>query len=138
MPKLAPGQRAHPRKATLKHGRTRHFRHLHSQEFGGLGLGKLVMCIVSEELSRGWIGAGSLGTRSEIAGELIMPGGTEAQKAHWLPGIASGEVLPTAVFTEPDTGSDMGSLATRALQAPATAGGSPVPKPGSPMPPRPT
>ncbi|MFT3975793.1 MAG: acyl-CoA dehydrogenase family protein, partial [Sphingomonas bacterium] len=86
------------------------------EEFGGLGLNKLVMCIVTEELSRGWIGAGSLGTRSEIAGELIVLGGTDAQKAHWLPKIASGEVLPTAVFTEPDTGSDLGSLQTRAMQ----------------------
>jgi len=84
------------------------------EEFGGLGLGKLVMCLVTEELSRGWIGAGSLGTRSEIAGELIVLGGTEAQKAQWLPRIASGEVLPTAVFTEPDVGSDLGSLQTRA------------------------
>ncbi|MCC2602056.1 acyl-CoA/acyl-ACP dehydrogenase [Sphingopyxis sp. FBM22] len=84
------------------------------EEYGGLGLGKLVMCIVTEELSRGWIGAGSLGTRSEIAGELIGMGGTEAQKAEWLPRIASGEILPTAVFTEPDVGSDLGSLQTRA------------------------
>ncbi|HMT45432.1 MAG TPA: acyl-CoA dehydrogenase family protein, partial [Chakrabartia sp.] len=86
------------------------------EEFGGLGLGKLVMCIVTEELSRGWIGTGSLGTRSEIAGELIMLGGTDAQRAHWLPRIASGEILPTAVFTEPDTGSDMASLQTRAVR----------------------
>jgi (2S)-methylsuccinyl-CoA dehydrogenase len=84
--------------------------------FGGLGLGKLTMCVVTEELSRGWIGAGSLGTRSEIAGELIALAGTEAQKAAWLPRIASGEVLPTAVFTEPDTGSDLGALATRATR----------------------
>lgn len=84
------------------------------EAYGGLGLDKLVMCVVTEELSRGWIGAGSLGTRSEIAGELIVLGGTEAQKAQWLPRIASGEVLPTAVFTEPDTGSDLGSLQTRA------------------------
>ena len=84
------------------------------EEYGGLGLSKLVMCIVTEELSRGWIGAGSLGTRSEIAGELIAMGGTDAQKAEWLPKIASGEILPTAVFTEPDTGSDLGSLQTKA------------------------
>ena len=89
------------------------------EEHGGLGLGKLVMCVITEELSRGWIGTGSLGTRSEIAGELIALGGTEAQKAHWLPRIASGEVLPTAVFTEPDTGSDMASLATRAVRTAA-------------------
>ena len=60
---------------------------------GGLGLSKLVMCVITEELSRGWIGAGSLGTRSEIAGELISGSGTEEQKAHWLPRIASGEAL---------------------------------------------
>ena len=82
--------------------------------YGGLGLGKLKMCIITEELSRGWIGAGSLGTRSEIAGELIGLNGTEAQKAWWLPRIASGEVLPSAAFTEPDTGSDLGSIQTRA------------------------
>lgn len=86
------------------------------EEFGGLGLGKLVMCLVTEELSRGWIGAGSLGTRSEIAGELILLGGTPEQKAYWLPGLASGEILPTAVFTEPDTGSDLGSLQARAVR----------------------
>jgi (2S)-methylsuccinyl-CoA dehydrogenase len=74
------------------------------------------MCVVSEELSRGWIGVGSLATRSEIAAELILCGGTDAQKAEWLPRIASGETLPTAVFTEPDTGSDLGALRTRAVR----------------------
>jgi (2S)-methylsuccinyl-CoA dehydrogenase len=88
-----------------------------AEEHGGLGLGKLAMCVVTEELSRGWIAAGSLGTRSEIAGELIGQAGTAEQKARWLPGIASGEILPTAVFTEPDVGSDLASLRTRAVQA---------------------
>lgn len=87
-----------------------------AEQYGGLGLGKLAMCLVSEELSRGWICAGSLGTRSEIAGELIGAGGTQTQKAHWLPRLASGEILPTAVFTEPDTGSDLGSVSTRATR----------------------
>ncbi len=86
------------------------------EEFGGAGLGKLAMCVVSEELSRGYIGVGSLGTRTEIAAELILCGGTPAQKAHWLPKLASGETLPTAVFTEPNTGSDLGSLRTRGAQ----------------------
>ena len=86
------------------------------EEFGGLGLGKESMCVVSEELSRAYIGVGSLGTRSEIAAELILVGGTDEQKAEWLPKIASGEVLPTAVFTEPNTGSDLGSLRTRAVR----------------------
>ena len=86
------------------------------EEYGGAGLGKMAMCVVSEELSRGYIGVGSLGTRSEIAAELIICGGTDAQKEHWLPRIASGEILPTAVFTEPNTGSDLASLRTRAVK----------------------
>lgn len=84
------------------------------EEHGGLGMSKASMCVVSEELSRGYIGVGSLGTRSEIAAELILAGGTDAQKAKWLPRLASGETLPTAVFTEPNTGSDLGALRTRA------------------------
>jgi (2S)-methylsuccinyl-CoA dehydrogenase len=86
-------------------------------EYGGMGLGKESMCVVSEELSRGYIGVGSLGTRSEIAAELILNSGTEEQKRHWLPKIASGEILPTAVFTEPNTGSDLAALKTRAVRS---------------------
>ncbi len=86
------------------------------EEFGGMGLGKESMCVVSEELSRGYIGVGSLGTRSEIAAELILGSGTAAQKEKWLPKIASGAVLPTAVFTEPNTGSDLASIKTRAVR----------------------
>lgn len=87
------------------------------EEFGGFGMGKTAMCVVSEELSRGYIGTGSLGTRSEIAAELILIGGTDDQKQKWLPLISSGEILPTAVFTEPNTGSDLGSLRTRAVKS---------------------
>ena len=86
------------------------------EEFGGMGLSKTSMCVVTEELSRAYIGVGSLGTRPEIAAELILAGGTEAQKAHYLPKIASGEILTTAVFTEPNTGSDLASLRTRAVR----------------------
>ena len=84
------------------------------EQYGGLGMGKVAMCVVTEELSRGFLAAGSLGTRAEIAGELIRLGGTEEQKNKFLPKIASGEMLTTAVFTEPNTGSDLGSLSTRA------------------------
>ncbi|MCC5992372.1 MAG: acyl-CoA dehydrogenase family protein [Rhodobacteraceae bacterium] len=86
------------------------------EEFGGLGMPKAAMAVVSEELSRGYIGVGSLGTRTEIAAELILCGGTPEQKQEWLPKLASGEILPTAVFTEPNTGSDLGSLRTRAVK----------------------
>ena len=86
------------------------------ENLGGFGLSKATMVVVSEELSRGYIGVGSLATRSEIAAELILCGGTDAQKSQWLPKLASGEILPTAVFTEPNTGSDLGSLRTRAVK----------------------
>ncbi len=88
------------------------------ETYGGLGMSKVAMCVVTEELSRGYIGVGSLGTRAEIAAELILGGGTEAQRSRWLPKIASGEVLPTAVFTEPNFGSDLAHLATRAERQP--------------------
>ena len=85
------------------------------EDYGGLGMGRTAMCVVTEELSRAFLGVGSLSTRSEIAAELIRLGGTEEQKRKWLPAIASGAVIPTAVFTEPNTGSDLGALKTRAL-----------------------
>jgi (2S)-methylsuccinyl-CoA dehydrogenase len=86
------------------------------EEYDGLGMSKVAMCVVTEELSRGYIGVGSLGTRSEIAAELIMGGGTEEQKKEWLPKLAAGEVLSTAVFTEPNVGSDLAHLGTRAVK----------------------
>jgi (2S)-methylsuccinyl-CoA dehydrogenase len=95
------------------------------ESWGGSGLGKAAMCVVTEELSRGWIGLGSLGTRTEIAGELILGAGTDAQKAAWLPGLVSGTIIPTASFTEPDTGSDLASLRTRAERG-TSADGRPV------------
>jgi (2S)-methylsuccinyl-CoA dehydrogenase len=84
------------------------------EAYGGIGLGKVAMCVVTEELSRGYIGVGSLGTRSEIAAELILGAGTEAQKEEWLPKLASGQVMSTAVFTEPNFGSDLAHIQTRA------------------------
>lgn len=88
------------------------------EEYGGQGLGKVAMCLVTEELSRGYIGVGSLGTRSEIAAELILGGGTDEQKRDWLPRLAAGEVLSTAVFTEPNFGSDLAHIKARAEKQP--------------------
>ena len=113
---MASQGRAHPDGPHRRDGRTWRLRSDHPEEFGGFGMSKTAMCVVSEELSRGYIGVGSLGTRSEIAAELILCGGTDDQKAHWLPKLASAEILPTAVFTEPNTGSDLGSLKTRAVK----------------------
>ena len=84
------------------------------ESFGGAALGKMAMCVVSEELTRGYVGVGSLATRAEIAAELILINGTQAQKEYWLPRIASGATIPAAAFTEPDAGSDLASIRTRA------------------------
>jgi (2S)-methylsuccinyl-CoA dehydrogenase len=86
------------------------------EEFGGLDMGRGALCIVTEELARGYLGVGSLPTRTEIAAELIRSSGTDDQKARFLPGIAAGEIIPTASFTEPNTGSDLGALTTRAVR----------------------
>jgi (2S)-methylsuccinyl-CoA dehydrogenase len=83
---------------------------------GGLGLGKIAMSVITEELSRGSLAVGSLSTRSEIAAELIIAHGTEQQQEKYLPKLASGKIMPTAVFTEPDVGSDLASLKTRAVR----------------------
>lgn len=86
------------------------------EEYGGTAMGKEAVCVVTEQLSRGHIALGSLGTRSEIAAELIRGAGTDAQKARLLPGIAAGTIIPTAAFTEPDVGSDLSSIKTRAIR----------------------
>jgi len=85
-------------------------------EWGGLGLDKVAMCVVTEELCRGYLTVGSLSTRSDIAAELIDKAGTAGQKQRWLAAIAAGKVLPAAAFTEPDTGSDLASVRTRATR----------------------
>ncbi len=86
------------------------------ERWGGSGLGKLVMAAMTEELSRGYIGVGSLGTRSDIAAELIEQGGTADQRERFLRGIVSGRIIPSAAFTEPNVGSDLGAIRTRAVR----------------------
>ena len=114
---MAPEKRVYPARRDFADVGSRRVRPDHCRKNSAAwGSARNPMCVVSEELSRGYIGVGSLGTRSEIAAELILGSGTEEQKRKWLPLIASGEILPTAVFTEPNTGSDLASLKTRAVR----------------------
>ena len=83
-------------------------------ESGGVGLDHVALAVVSEELSRGWLSVGSVLTRNLITGILIQTHGTEEQKQRYLPGVASGEILTAAAFTEPDAGSDTAGIKTRA------------------------
>ena len=86
------------------------------EDYGGLGMDTLSITVVTEELSRVWLSVGSVMTRTLIAGGLLLAGGTEAQKQRWLPGIASGDLLPAAAFTEPNAGSDTAGMQLRAVR----------------------
>ncbi|MDP2328077.1 MAG: acyl-CoA dehydrogenase family protein [Dehalococcoidia bacterium] len=88
------------------------------EEYGGTGMGDLPMIIITEELSAASLAAaGSLATRPEILTKALLAGGTEEQRQHWLPRIARGEELVAIAVTEPDTGSDVASLQTKAEPA---------------------
>lgn len=68
----------------------------------------LLMVVVTEALSEGSLAAaGSLITRPEILTRALLAGGTEEQKAHWLPRLAAGDPLCAIAMTEPDYGSDL-------------------------------
>jgi (2S)-methylsuccinyl-CoA dehydrogenase len=86
------------------------------EQYEGLGMDTLTITLVTEELSRVWLSVGSVMTRMLIAGGLLLNGGTEEQKQRWLPGIASGDVLPAAAFTEPNAGSDTAGMQLRAVK----------------------
>tara|TARA_B100001029_G_scaffold48111_1_gene38174 strand:- start:3821 stop:4984 length:1164 start_codon:yes stop_codon:yes gene_type:complete len=86
------------------------------EEYDGLGLDNITMAIVAEELSKGWLSVGSVMTRGVIMGTLLMAHGTEDQKKKYLPGLATGQILPAAAFTEPDSGSDSASMRLKATK----------------------
>ena len=85
-------------------------------EYDGVGLDYISMAVVAEELSRGWLSVGSVMTRSIITGTLLLAHGTEEQRKRFLPGIARGELMTAAAFTEPDAGSDTGGMKLRAIK----------------------
>ncbi len=92
------------------------------EEYGGGDMGNLAMIITTEELSAASLGvAGSLITRPEILIKALLRGGTEAQKQKWLPLVAAGELMVAISVTEPDTGSDVASVACRAQKATVNA-----------------
>src|SRR5512134_683326 len=85
------------------------------EAYGGHEMGNLAMILTTEELSRASLAAaGSLITRPEILTKALLQGGTDEQKAHWLPKIAAGEIMVGISVTEPDIGSDVASVKCRA------------------------
>ena len=88
------------------------------EEYGGVEMGNLAMILTTEELSRASLAAaGSLITRPEILTKALMGGGTEEQKSHWLPKLASGETMVGISVTEPDIGSNVAGAKCRADRA---------------------
>lgn len=91
------------------------------EEYGGYGSGGeseyIGMVVATEELSRGSLGAGgSLITRPEILTRALVKGGTEEQKHHWLPKLATAEVMNAVAVTEPDFGSDVAGIKVTATK----------------------
>ncbi|OWT59113.1 acyl-CoA dehydrogenase family protein [Candidimonas nitroreducens] len=82
------------------------------EAYGGLGLGCSEYCLITEELSRAWMSAGSI---IRNLGLMVAQGMTEEQKQHWLPRMARGEFLGALAMSEPNAGSDVASLTTRAV-----------------------
>jgi (2S)-methylsuccinyl-CoA dehydrogenase len=86
------------------------------ESYCGTEMGLLTMAVLTEELSTVSLVAGSLITRSEILTRALLAGGTDEQRKHWLPRIASGELLVGVAVTEPDVGSDVGALTCKATR----------------------
>ncbi len=100
-------------------------------EYGGFSEGGddeyLAMVVATEELSRASLGiGGSLITRPEILTRALVKGGTEEQKLHWLPLLATAEVMPAVAVTEPDFGSDVAGVTVTAVPADRTRRSSPA------------
>jgi acyl-CoA dehydrogenase len=85
-------------------------------EYGGLGLSVQQQVLLTIELGYTSPAFRSLfGTNNGIAGQVLVMGGTDGQRKQWLPRLASGEVVASFALTEPDAGSDPGSLVTSAV-----------------------
>ncbi|OQW45888.1 MAG: acyl-CoA dehydrogenase [Proteobacteria bacterium SG_bin6] len=88
-----------------------------AEEFGGLGLTMLEECRVATELGHTTPAFRStFGTNVGIGSQGLVMAGSAEQKAHWLPRIASGEIVTSFALTEPDVGSDSGAVKTRAVR----------------------
>jgi (2S)-methylsuccinyl-CoA dehydrogenase len=96
-------------------------------DYGGFSEGGddeyLAMVVATEELSRASLGiGGSLITRPEILSRALVKGGTEEQKLHWLPLLATAQVMPAVAVTEPDFGSDVAGVSVSAVRGDGPGG----------------
>jgi acyl-CoA dehydrogenase len=87
------------------------------EEYGGLQLDMETECLVALELGQTSPAFRSVaGTNIGIGSQALVLFGTEEQKQRWLPGVASGDLIASFALTEPEAGSDAGSLTTKAVR----------------------
>jgi acyl-CoA dehydrogenase len=105
-----------PRQVLDEMGRLGFFGLRIPEEYGGIGLGTLASVVFAEELGRSTFGGFSITVlvHTDLATPYVLHFGTDEQKARWLPGLASGEVLTAIGVTEPDAGSDVAAIRTTA------------------------
>ncbi|WP_206795597.1 acyl-CoA dehydrogenase family protein [Amycolatopsis sp. MtRt-6] len=84
------------------------------EEYGGLGESLLTYALVVEEIARGWMSVSGVINTHFIVAHMISRHGTEAQKRHFLPRMATGEVRGSFSMSEPDLGSDVAAIKTKA------------------------
>lgn len=85
------------------------------EQYGGAGVDRLYCAIVMEELAHAGASAMSFLNYTEVFASYVVRYGTEAQKQHWLPKLASGQIVSTIAMTEPGAGSDLQAITTRAV-----------------------
>ena len=86
------------------------------EEYGGLGESLLTYALVVEQIARGWMSVSGVINTHFIVAYMIMHHGTEEQKQHYLPKMAEGEIRGSFSMSEPDLGSDVAAIKTRAKQ----------------------
>jgi alkylation response protein AidB-like acyl-CoA dehydrogenase len=86
------------------------------EEYGGLGESLLTYALVVEQIARGWMSVSGVINTHFITAYMIMHHGTEEQKAYYLPKMATGEIRGAFSMSEPDLGSDVAAIKTRAKQ----------------------
>jgi len=86
------------------------------EEFGGLGESLLTYALVVEQIARGWMSVSGVINTHFIVAHMITAHGTDEQKQHYLPQMAAGEVRGSFSMSEPDLGSDVAAIKTRAVQ----------------------
>ena len=86
------------------------------EEYGGLGESLLTYALVVEEIARGWMSVSGVINTHFIVAWMIMHHGTEEQKAHYLPRMATGEVRGAFSMSEPGCGSDVAAIQSRAVR----------------------